>query len=480
MIKNSKSFPFWIFTFAVMVGIVVSQLIQDGVFMDGMLYISVSKNLADGLGTFWNPHFSQTSMASFHEQPPLYFGLLALFYKVFGTSMYVERLFCFVCYVITSVYIHKLWKKIFVNNRDIVIHSWLPVLFWTTIPVCFWAYTNHVEETVMAVFTTASVYYIYCALFLKEKTIYNLVLGGVFVFLSSLTKGVQGTFPIVAAGLYWIVIRNLSFRKMIYYSLVLIGVPALIYGFLLITNPAVYESFKKYFEIRLVGTFNNKGATTDNHFDLLIRLFWELLPIVALSGLILLFTRKKKTGDITSSMHCRTIVWLLLIGFSGSLPLMVTLEQRGFYLVTVLPFFAIAVAMWLAPRVATLINSINISSAGFNAFKIATIALLGGAIIFTVSQTGNTKRDNDLLSDIYDIGKTVPKGDVVTIPEEMWNDWSLREYLIRNFYISSEKCCDKEHTYFIIRKDLPHNLVPQNYSLFPIKTKEVDLYKLSR
>ena len=129
MIKNSTNLPFWLFTFAVISVLIVSQLIQDGVFMDGMLYISVSKNLADGIGTFWNPHFSLTSMASFHEQPPLYFGLLALFYKIFGTSMYVERIFCFVCYVITAIYINKLWKKIFLFNADIASNSWLPVCY---------------------------------------------------------------------------------------------------------------------------------------------------------------------------------------------------------------------------------------------------------------------------------------------------------------------------------------------------------------
>jgi hypothetical protein len=54
---QSKTVPFWLFTISCILILTISQLIQDGVFMDGMLYISVSKNLADGLGTFWEPQF---------------------------------------------------------------------------------------------------------------------------------------------------------------------------------------------------------------------------------------------------------------------------------------------------------------------------------------------------------------------------------------------------------------------------------------
>lgn len=476
LFKDSKTLPFWLLTFAVITALVVSQLIQDGVFMDGMLYISVSKNLADGLGTFWNPHFSQTSMSSFHEQPPLYFGLLALFYKVFGSSMYVERLFCFVCYSITAVYIHKIWKKIYYQNTEIAENSWLPILFWTSIPVCFWAYTNHVEETVMAVFAVASVYYIFCALFLKENVIYNLLLAGVFIFLSSLTKGIQGLFPIVAVGAYWLTARDISFRKMIVYSSILVGVPILIYSFLLIFSSEVYDSFKNYFEIRLVGTFHNKGATTQNRFELLIRLFWELLPITGISVIFLFFTRKSKVVDVREKLHNSIVFWFILIGSAGSLPLMVTLEQRGFYLVTVLPFFAIPIAMWIAPRLTVLTNKINSSTLGFKFFKISSIVLLIAALAFTYSNIGNAKRDKDLLSDVYAIGKIVPHGDFITIPSDMWNDYNMVEYFVRYFYISCDGT-NAQHKYFILRKELSKNLVPENFKRYPLETKKIDLYE---
>ncbi|HEX7412910.1 MAG TPA: glycosyltransferase family 39 protein, partial [Bacteroidia bacterium] len=155
-----KSFPFWLLTISAIAILSVSQLVQDGIFSDGILYISVSKNLADGLGTFWNPHFSKT-WTVFREQPPLYFGLLSVFFKIFGSGMYTERIFCFTCMVLTAFYIHKIWRQVMCNNPPMKQHSWLPVLFWISIPVIFWAYANHVEETVMALFVIVSIYHLF-------------------------------------------------------------------------------------------------------------------------------------------------------------------------------------------------------------------------------------------------------------------------------------------------------------------------------
>jgi 4-amino-4-deoxy-L-arabinose transferase-like glycosyltransferase len=119
-LTQSLSFPFWLLTFTAVTILVISQLVQDGMFMDGMIYVTVSRNLAEGVGSFWDPYFSATLMTSYHEQPPLYFGLLALFYKVFGSSMYVERLFSLVCLAVTCFYMHLFWKKLFKNTKEII------------------------------------------------------------------------------------------------------------------------------------------------------------------------------------------------------------------------------------------------------------------------------------------------------------------------------------------------------------------------
>jgi len=458
--------------------LIISQLVQDGMFADGMLYTAVSKNLADGFGTFWNPQFSKTSLSSFHEQPPLYFGILAVFFKIFGSSMYVERLFVFVFYTLTLSYIYKFWKKIFITNKDIAKHAWLPVLFYSTIPVCFWTYTNHVEEVVMCAFALMAIYYTYVALFLNQKIFFNLFLSACFIFFASLTKGVQGLFPITCVAFYWLITKNISFKKTLTYSLILVGVPALIYSVLILCNYYVYLSFEAYFTNRFVKTFNNVYATTDNRFEIWFRLFTELLPILSVSVLIKLFSIKSNAPKEHESESKKKLWWLLVVGFSGSLPLVITTEQRGFYLVTTLPCFALAISGWLAPTLIYLLNKINDKKLAFKFFSFCVVIFLVISIGYSIQQIGNFKRDKDLLTDIYAIGSVVPKGEIIDTPRQTWDEWDVQGYFIRYFYISLDATKNKHH-YFVIQKNLPDSLVPKGYKLYPLKNTLLNLYTLS-
>lgn len=474
-IVENKIFPFWLLTISLILFLIVSQLIQDGAFMDGMLYVSVSKNLADGIGTFWDPHFCKTYQSSFHEQPPLYFGILAVFYKVFGTSMYVERLFCFVCFVLTALSIHKFWKRIYVSQPIVSINSWFPVVLWMIIPICFWAYTNFVEEVLMCLFVLLSVYYSYIALF-EEKNVYvNLIIAGIFIFLASLTKGPQGIFSIAAPGFYWLITRKINIKKMLAFTGVLIAVPFLIYGVLILSNDEVIASFEKYFYNRIIHTFSHKNDTTGNRFEIIIQLFWHLLPIACISALIIFFTRKNNPQRIKQKSFNQIILWFILIGLSGSLPLMITLEQRGFYLVTTLPFFALAIAMWAAPGLSVAVSKIRSQSKGFKVSTFLIALLFITSVVYSISCIGKAKRDANMLADVYAFGKIIPYGTTISIPAPMCMDFSFKEYMIRYFYISSDDT-PATHEYMICRKNLPKDWVPSIYKLYPTDTKEFDLY----
>jgi len=56
---DKKNIPFQILTIGIFILLIVPTLIQDGMFMDGQQYACVAKNLANGLGTFWQPFVVQ-------------------------------------------------------------------------------------------------------------------------------------------------------------------------------------------------------------------------------------------------------------------------------------------------------------------------------------------------------------------------------------------------------------------------------------
>src|SRR6478672_5155878 len=100
-----KAFP-WL-TIGVFSILLLPALFMDGMFSDGMLYASVSKNYAQGYGSFWEQFYSATSNSGFHEQPPFMFFLQGMFFKVLGYGVYTERFYCLAAALINVFLINR-------------------------------------------------------------------------------------------------------------------------------------------------------------------------------------------------------------------------------------------------------------------------------------------------------------------------------------------------------------------------------------
>ncbi|HMW75995.1 MAG TPA: glycosyltransferase family 39 protein, partial [Saprospiraceae bacterium] len=208
-------------TLSVVFGLTLPILIQEGMFQDAVLYSAVSHNLAIGFGNFWFPQYSTLNLEgipSFHEQPPLVFGIQALFYKLLGDSMYVERFYTLLMIVLHILLIRYLWKNIFPDNERYMAVGWLPVLFWILIPVGYWSFRNNMIENTVSVFTLCSVIVSYKNVQSDGKNILLWLASGFFIFLATFSKGVPGFFPITFPFIYWLVSRKISFRECALYT----------------------------------------------------------------------------------------------------------------------------------------------------------------------------------------------------------------------------------------------------------------------
>jgi 4-amino-4-deoxy-L-arabinose transferase-like glycosyltransferase len=466
--------PFWLFTLSVLIGLTLPTLIQDGMFMDAMLYTSVSHNLSMGIGTFWFPQFSLLNVAglsAFHEQPPLVFGIQSLFYKLLGDSMYVERFYTFITMCITALLIIILWKQIFKNQNEFKNTNWLPIFFWITIPVCFWSYSNNMHENTMGIFTITSVLLTYIAFRSTKFQIILLILSGVFVFLATLSKGIPGFFPIATPILYGLITKKISVFKSFFQTIIIMLVPVIIYV-ILCCFPESKESLSIYFFKRVIHRIN-EDPTVGNRFYILGRLFMELIPQLILV-LVFFYISKIKKIALLSSEYIRESVFFVSIGLSASTPLMLTLVQKGFYFTPSLPFFAIGLSIFIIPVIAHLVNCINTKSKKYKMFMLLCISLFAGTTTFSLMQKGKVSRNPELLHDVYLIGSIVPKHSIVSIPAEYWNNWDLQCYLSRYFNISLET--NIINNFCIIDKSTPANTF-SNYKKVKINTLQYHLYK---
>ncbi len=444
--------------------------------MDAMLYTSVSHNLSQGIGSFWFPFFDEyniVNLSSFHEQPPLVFGIQSVFFRVLGDSMYVERFYTFFTLCVTIWLIVMFWCEVTKANQKLQPYAWLAVLVWITIPVCFWSYSNNMHENTMGIFTLSSVLFSYKALQSDKNKLLYYVVAGFFICLAVLSKGFPGFFPLTIPFLHWLFMGKKSFSQIILYSFILFGV-LLVAGIGIYLYPDARESLSIYLFKRAFERIND-AHTVNSRFFILGRLLSELIPAFMLSAAVYMVA-KWKGIDTEFSAQKKQAFFFLSIGLSGSLPLMLTMVQNGFYFVPSLPFFGIGFALLLSPVVDGLLKKVPLKR--YPLFLRTGLVLLSGSLIFTYMQKDAFSRDKDLLHDVDLISSVVPKNTRMHCTHTAYQNWELNCYLVRTYNSSviDIELDDKKRDFFVSEIDLP-NPDPSLYEEVHLPTLKFKLYK---
>jgi len=456
----------WIFTSAVIVILCLPLLFMDGMFMDAMLYTSVAHNLSKGIGTFWFPQFSTHNvggLSSFHEHPPLGFGIQAVFFKIFGSSRYVERFYVLFTLILSAYGIHLVWNSVVRNFFPALEKiSCLPAVFWVFMPLTFWSFSNNMLENTLTVFTLLAVYfYIQSFRSSTHKWIF-LILATSATSAAFLTKGFPGLFPLSVAFWYFIFFERHSWKKFlvyyIYIFIILIFYIAALYFYDPARKALSIYLFKRVF-YRILSL-----PTTDSWWFTAYRLFLELIPPILLALILYFFLRKKYSFRMEKKL-ISVFLFFLSVGVSASFPLMFTLVQKGFYMVPSFPYFAMAMGVVVGNPIINFMNELR--NPTLRIIQNASLILLGTGLLITLLLSGQYKRDKELLEDVYALTKYLPNHSVIGISDAHWNEWSLQCYLARFGHISVESGFAKK--YFLHFKEdtipIPSEFRPINLPL---------------
>lgn len=445
-------------------------------FMDGVQYAAVARNLAKGIGTFWFPVFSENFVAglnSFHEHPPLVYFLQSFFFKIFGfNNIYPERIYDLLMLLLTANFMRLIWKQLYKSHENISQQYWLPILLWLIMPVVFWSFSNNIHELTMGVFTTAAVYFFLLSMSDDKSNTYkhlSFILGSLFIVAAFLCKGVPGLFPLAFFGVYYIAFRKISFQKCMVATLIVVAIlssSAVI--FLLI--PEAKTSLRIWLVDRMLYRISN-NPVHGSHFHILQGLITEQLPAIALVLSVFLFSKYKK---IETYFNKKTFLFLFLIGLSASVPLMLTKVQRDFYFIPALPFFALAWASIVAEGINTITEKLYQHKTAWRTITVLLSIVFLSGIVTTISKAGNIKRHKAQLEDVYSLKEILASETTVCVPAEiMWHDWSFRCYMMRYNDIAFSKA--DSCSYFISQKNyepLPNYKLQktlQQYNLYVLE-----------
>jgi hypothetical protein len=476
-LTKSIHFPFWLLTLSVVLGLTLPVLIQDAMFQDAMLYSSVSRNLAIGHGNFWFLQYSTLNLEgipSFHEQPPFFFGIQSLFYKVLGDSRYVERLFTLLLLLLNAWLIHVLWQKLLHGQEAFRKFSWVPVFLWIIIPVNFWSFHNNMIENLLSVFTLLAVIFAHHAVTASGiKSNAWALASGSMVFLATFTKGVPGLFPLIFPVLYVWIYRSKTLWQGITLSLLQLLVPVFCYAVLM-----AFESSRSSLSIWFFDRFLMRVEampTASYRLEIVWRVFTELIPVYVVIVLVALQLPAVKRAEMFRAN--RQLSWLMAgTGLSGSLPLALTMIQKGWYLIPAFPFFAIAGALLLVKPLQEWMEQLASRAVWRKRLMFLGSVLLIGVLAVSWSLKDTISREEDTVTDVYQIGKVVPGFSTMTVPASQYDqyDFILQGFLVRYFNISISPY--KAYPFFLKLKGSAAEVPPQ-YTKVPLPLKKYELYQ---
>ncbi len=400
--------------------LILPMLVQDGMFMDAVMYSSVGRNLADGLGSFWYPYFTEAHMATptFHENPPLGYYLMSIFYRVLGSDIHTERIYTGLSFLITAILIVKFWKMIWPTNYKM---AWLPVLLWAITTGVQWSFQNNMMENTMGPFVLGSIMAAYRAFQTDKRNLYWSAWAGLLAVSAFMVKGMPGLFVWITPVALALSQRG-KFLKATKETIAMVAVAAF-FGLIFYLYEPARESLETYLFERTANRLN-EGATTESRYFIL-RVLAENLAIPGILTFI--------TGLIVTRLNSEkmqwdsTITFLVIVGIAGSLPFVATFVQRGFYLVPVYPIFALAFASILRPTI----------EATTSRWRRSKYLQLAGWILIVVSLTvtgfmwGTPKRDADVIADVCYLDDQLDDRLVLRTSKALNTNWVFKSYLER-------------------------------------------------
>ena len=372
----------WALPAALLLPLVVGPILRDGMFIDGMVYTNIAKNMARGLGSFWAPTVDGGGTV-FYGHPPLLPYLESLYFRAFGNHLYTEDLYNATVFGGTVFLLYILWRLLAGRARAALF--FFPLLLFALSQEVQLRYPNTLLECGMTLIILLATY-AYLRL-RPARPGAAAAVAGVGAGLAFLCKGPPGLFPLALPFLYTLATeRRGSFRAAAVPTLALAAGATL----LLALSPPARDFLWTYLDRQVVTALSGRAIenVVDSRLYLLYAFLQANLPGIVLC-LLLLLVRPAAPAPAD-----RRALGLLLVGASAILPLLVSAKQASYYQLPALPFFVLGGGLLLAGRVRRVVDYLTYHAAAGRAVRVAgLLGLLAGTLVAARMYGTTDRRD---------------------------------------------------------------------------------------
>lgn len=436
----------WLFVGGFIVAIYLPRFVTQGLCFDGMTYACVARNMAIGIGSWWEPYYaSKTSIwiegnttDILYGQLPMLYWLESLFFKAFGDHWWIEKVYGVIVMLGILTLVVALWRQFF-QKTIFSNFAWLPVFLLCITPHFRWAVANNIIEPTLTLFCTASVFFAVKASKSNHLLKKNTLLAGVFVALAFLTKGPVGLFPVVVPVWACLVFRRLSL-EMVFKIMFWLLLPLAVLGIFLWCYQPAHVFFNQYLHVQILDSLAGKRWESNTSAQLLGRLFifqalfFNLLnPGLVLLGIWAIKLWINPASAIIFPVRRISLFWCL-IGLSATLPFVVSIKQAAYYVVPAMPFWVLGISALIIPTLSQIFEQLQWGQKTHNVLKIICfVASIGLTFLFfQIGFIGKSANERQYINKLKGLEKMIPEGSLVGVPtqEMIQNPW-LNTYLQR-------------------------------------------------
>lgn len=409
--------------------LIITKLFTLGVFVDGMTYASISRNLAEGYGSYFKPLYTLTIYNEFYEHPPLQFILESLFFKIFKDHFWTEKLYSvivgFLSLICCSIIVRIINKF---ENLKLPFFSVSFVLI--SIPLTSWIILNNMLENTLVLFLLLS--FIFLLLSIYKNPLFSLI-SGLFLFFSFFTKGPVCLFIIVFPFFY--------FKKLPFKNILIIVFLLLVGFFVFIFNENIFNYLKVYFKNQVLNSILGHREIVGSRYDPILKTIKEII-VPSLFLFIISISKHLKIhfDNLTKKFF--------ILSVFGILPLTISPKQMDWYVYPSFPFFSITISLIFRETFYEIEKIFK-----FRLIKIISIIILVICSLISIRNYGKISKYQEFHIDFKNFKPSSQKV-VGVCPKSLINDWVLialsQRYLKFSFdlnvdsIIFSRKNCNLE------------------------------------
>lgn len=466
--KFTLTQSFFLITLTVYIMLLIMPTLRPAMFLDGVVYAAIAKNMALGIGSIWDPQASKTLFPHFYEHPPLAIYMQSLFFKIFGQSYLVERFYDLFIFVISL-------------GAALLILDWSPkkkalgityfLFLWALIPLNYLIVKNNMLECTLNCMTLISSFFLLSGSLLENNLstkLIKLIAAAMFMILGFFVNGPTAFFPLSIPLLNALITNRISFKRAFLETIslaVLIVFPILIFFHF---SPTAKNSILLYFNTQLFASITGQRDlhyTGFGHLHIILFFIRNTALATLFAGALCLLAyfipKKKSVTELLKEISQNKKAWLYFyISLAASLPVIISHRQAFHYIAQSSPFYALFLSTLTYPMLKRIYSSVSGPLSDKTKTVIAAFSLL--LVIMSLSMvaffSGVPRKDAAMLEDITKLVNFFPEKETVMTTPTVYTQWSPSIYFARYGSISLTRDGDEKY-YLTLKSEVP----PKNH-----------------